>query len=276
MPVAAEELAVIALTTVGVPGWTMPNVAILDVFGLNDAVIARNPVAAERFRLMAHDRSAPPGYIECFRPNVEMQPNGTPLIRARAVPLTSADVQACEGDFFALVTQRPPSPLTPEASLAPPQLLTASEFEALQNAPEVLHLETFDVPNASLSFSGFAFGEGPTQSALPLQQPIVGASGSYLNSYHRGDLSTGMVSLPLPKGTRRVALKVAGSASCDTVFAGVAEGQRLLARACGERTEALKAVLFTLPPGRELRFVAFDASTEGWGHLLVDDVLALP
>ncbi len=64
-----EERIVLPLTSVGVPSWVLPEVAILDVYGLNDRVIARHPPLPPEGRQMAHARIPPPGYIECFRPN---------------------------------------------------------------------------------------------------------------------------------------------------------------------------------------------------------------
>ena len=59
---------VITSPTVGVLGWVYPNAAILDMLGLNDWVIARNPMTHERGRVMAHDREPPPGYMGEFEP----------------------------------------------------------------------------------------------------------------------------------------------------------------------------------------------------------------
>lgn len=64
-----EERVILPLTSVGVPSWVLPEVAILDVYGLNDRVIARHPPLPPEGRQMAHARVPPPGYIECFRPN---------------------------------------------------------------------------------------------------------------------------------------------------------------------------------------------------------------
>ena len=65
---------------VGYLGWVLPQVAIIDALGLNDYVIARNEATrAEQSdrpeRQMAHDREAPEGYVECFRPNVVLENN---------------------------------------------------------------------------------------------------------------------------------------------------------------------------------------------------------
>ncbi len=86
--------------SVGVMGWVFPNFAIIDVLGLNDFVIARNPNRKE-VRMMAHERMPPPGYIECFRPNVTFVLNKVsgayrPVIIARDVQLTANDIVECE------------------------------------------------------------------------------------------------------------------------------------------------------------------------------------
>jgi arabinofuranosyltransferase len=81
---------------VGVPGWVLPNVAILDYFGLNDAIVARQPRTADR--LMAHGRVRPDAYYRCFRPNVRRE--GTrAVLRERDTPLTDDQIRRCQ-EFF--------------------------------------------------------------------------------------------------------------------------------------------------------------------------------
>lgn len=272
-----DGVPVIALSTVGVPGWAFPNVAVLDIFGLNDFVIARNAVSSGHFRLMAHDRAPPSGYVACFRPNVDVV-QGVAHARPRAEPLTPAEVTACEHDFLALVRgEQPRLPSFVDRVRTPAVRLSREEFDALTRSPEVLLRERFDAPVPSLELLGFAFGAGPTVRPLPDQQPITGASGGALNSYHRGDLSVGLARFPLPPGTQRVALEVAGGANCQALFAGVVAGDEVLAKACGNDTEALEAVLLTLDGDVKgpLSFVAFDGSSAGWGHVIVDEVVAL-
>ncbi|MCB9666044.1 MAG: hypothetical protein H6732_18195 [Alphaproteobacteria bacterium] len=86
---------VIALGSVGIASWNMPYVAILDRMGLNDRVIARNPVPEDQFRWMAHDRRPPPGYIACYRPNIRWGP-GRFEVKPRTEPLSADDIRACE------------------------------------------------------------------------------------------------------------------------------------------------------------------------------------
>ena len=101
--------AVVVEPLVGVVGWVLPDVAVIDALGLNDYVIARNPdlrKVEERIgydperagygRQMAHDRQPPDGYLECFRPNVVVFTRAGLYSKARSEPLTEAEIIACE------------------------------------------------------------------------------------------------------------------------------------------------------------------------------------
>ena len=88
------DIPVLQTKTVGVPGWVLPSVAILDELGLNDRVVARSPYR-HGVRRLAHEHKPPPGYFECFRPNVEIR-NRQVIIHARSRPLLAADVKSCE------------------------------------------------------------------------------------------------------------------------------------------------------------------------------------
>jgi arabinofuranosyltransferase len=88
---------VMAAEAVGMVGWVLPHVAIIDVLGLNDRVVAHYG-ATSSFRRMAHERIPPPGYVECFRPNVALEP-GRVLLEPRAKPLSAAEIRACEASF---------------------------------------------------------------------------------------------------------------------------------------------------------------------------------
>jgi hypothetical protein len=57
--------------TVGVIGWRMPQLVVLDSLGLNDPVIAHFGLHVTP-RRMAHERRPPPGYVECFQANVTL------------------------------------------------------------------------------------------------------------------------------------------------------------------------------------------------------------
>lgn len=56
--------------SVGVLAWSRPWANVIDTFGLNDYVIARNPQLRPH-GFLAHERQPPPGYLGCFAPELE-------------------------------------------------------------------------------------------------------------------------------------------------------------------------------------------------------------
>lgn len=82
MSLSATDHPILVAAQVGVISWVMPTTNIIDSLGLNDPVIARNPVNPTTTRQMAHDRFPPPGYIECFQPNVQVLNSKTILFAA--------------------------------------------------------------------------------------------------------------------------------------------------------------------------------------------------
>lgn len=81
---------------VGLVAWVLPNVAVIDSLGLNDRVVAHNPPQPGHHRVMAHERRAPPGYLECFRLNV--LPGGGRIYGTRRA-FTDDDIRNCERTF---------------------------------------------------------------------------------------------------------------------------------------------------------------------------------
>jgi len=83
---------------VGYVAWIVPYVAVIDMKGLNDYVVARMPVDEDARRQMAHDRNPPQGYVESYRPNVAKAAGSRPqlVVVPRTEPLTSEDIVARE------------------------------------------------------------------------------------------------------------------------------------------------------------------------------------
>jgi arabinofuranosyltransferase len=93
---AWQERNVMFATAVGVPGWVFPDVAIIDLLGLNDHVVAHNRQNESAFQRMAHDRWPPSGYVRCFRPNVE---GFRKTFRVVPRPLSDDEIRECEARF---------------------------------------------------------------------------------------------------------------------------------------------------------------------------------
>ena len=59
------EDAVMAANAIGIPFYYVPDLRVVDIWGLTDATVARHPVTTpNRDRIMAHDRRPPPGYLD--------------------------------------------------------------------------------------------------------------------------------------------------------------------------------------------------------------------
>ena len=72
---AIPDDAVVARWAVGIQPYYLPEVTVIDQFGLTDATVARNPVTKPNHeRLMAHDRHPPPGYLEARGVNFFIHP----------------------------------------------------------------------------------------------------------------------------------------------------------------------------------------------------------
>ena len=90
-----DERPIIAAEAVGVIGWSLPNVAVIDQHGLNDRVVARTPPREGGIRKMAHERLPPAFYAECYWPNTMVE-QGAVHVLHRGHPLTDADIRACD------------------------------------------------------------------------------------------------------------------------------------------------------------------------------------
>jgi hypothetical protein len=109
---------------VGVSGWVLPQTAIIDIYGLNDYVVARTPppaisgipwratvesmidVEEPKERRMAHDRVALKQYVACFKPNISgIMDKETGRLHferdAGSEPPTDAEIIACEDTWWA-------------------------------------------------------------------------------------------------------------------------------------------------------------------------------
>lgn len=91
-----KDYPVMVDKAVGVPGWVLPQIHIIDYWGLNDYVISRNPVDVHKIRYIAHSRKPPDGYVECFSPNVRVLKGKKVEITKREKELTAEDIRECE------------------------------------------------------------------------------------------------------------------------------------------------------------------------------------
>lgn len=93
------DVPIIHAASVGYPAWVLPNVAVIDKLGLNDAIIAHTPLQTGQKRKMAHDRRPPPGYLACLAPNLKAI-DGRLVEVPREAPISEQAIRACELQFW--------------------------------------------------------------------------------------------------------------------------------------------------------------------------------
>ncbi len=117
VPAQCGKYPVGQFSTVGVVGWALPSVNILDGYGLNDYIIARTPVPVEKERKMAHDRLSPPHYFASFVPNVAVTGKKEMLYQARRpdLELTDEKIRMVEAYWVEKIVKgsNPPDSLAP-------------------------------------------------------------------------------------------------------------------------------------------------------------------
>lgn len=96
--IPGDGFPVVERRSVGVLAWVLPHVNVIDKWGLNDYVIARNPDLFPGM-LMAHLRQPPDGYVECFEPNVVMT-NKMATLADRPEQMTVERIENCEAQYI--------------------------------------------------------------------------------------------------------------------------------------------------------------------------------
>ncbi len=154
---------------------------------------------------------------------------------------------------------------------------------AALNAAEDLVIADFEGPDyGQWLATGEAFGTGPARGTLPGQMAVDGFQGQGLvNSFHRGDSTTGTLTSPPFRVDRRyIAFRIGGGKDeAKTALLLLVEGQ-VVRTATGPNDRPGGAE--TLMPdswdvgdlaGRTAVIRIVDEATGGWGHLNVDQIV---
>ncbi|MEN9674120.1 MAG: Levanase precursor, partial [Verrucomicrobiota bacterium] len=154
---------------------------------------------------------------------------------------------------------------------------------AALNAAEDLVIADFEGPDyGPWTATGEAFGTGPARGTLPGQMAVDGFQGQGLvNSFHRGDGTTGTLTSPPFRVERRyIAFRIGGGKDeMKTALQLLVDG-RVVRTATGPNDRPGGAE--TLMPdswdvgdlaGRTAVIRIVDEATGGWGHLNVDQIV---
>lgn len=204
--------AVSAESSIGVYGYFLADLPVIDKKGLTDATVARHEVTTPNAqRQMAHDRSPPPGYLESRGYNLEVDPvQHSQLAALKRAPY------ALRLDDRVWVPLKTPNPDWLEAAFAGRDVHRRDELDdpfrgdvGAASTPSVTHDgQTFTVRQTLASFDdgpdgwtldGLAFAGNPTRGAWVGQDSLKGFVGrGLLNSFHptRLDAATGTATSP--------------------------------------------------------------------------------
>jgi arabinofuranosyltransferase len=125
---------------------------------------------------------------------------------------------------------------------------------------------------------GNAFGTAPAEAEMPNQARAFGHVGPFANSYHptQGDAARGrLLSKPFVLQGEAITLLVAGGFKQGTAEVRLLVDGHAVRTATGCTTEVFGRRVWPTHElrGREARIEIVDASKEGWGHVLVDEIV---
>jgi uncharacterized protein (DUF608 family) len=142
--------------------------------------------------------------------------------------------------------------------------------------PEIV-FETFENGYNSWKVEGEAFGKEPAKGTLPSQQAVTGFEGKRLvNTFLNGDTTKGRLTSSTFKIERKfIAFRIGGGAHAGrTCMNLILDGQNVRT-ATGQNEEQLDWHEWDVTEfqGRSARLEIVDQSTEGWGHINVDQIV---
>jgi arabinofuranosyltransferase len=285
--------AVAGESSIGAYGYYLPGMTLIDLKGLCDWTIARNPVAhKDNDRQLAHDREPPPGYLKARGENIEMEKVHDTLHKALkdgefAIQLgdrayagfLSKDPAYAERAFPAYTLHDRTELAEPWSKSAPKGLEPELTFEHEGATWQVDRwIGRFDEDVDGWALEGRSFSRQPAMGTWLGQGKVSGHEGAgLLNSYHPSwkDWATGTAtSPPFRAGPgEALALRVGGGDDADVAVVLLADGVEVT-RWGGSRSAALARRVWPLDDlvGKELRLSLRDASTTKWGWIGLDAV----
>jgi hypothetical protein len=279
--------AILVHGNIGAISYSLPSFTVVDAFGLTDHTIARNPVKhSNEYRVMAHDRGPPPGYLDQRGVNIVVEPSVPSLERARLagdyalelgpdtyMPFRSGNKAWVRSAFARLpVWGNFLEPGAPEAT---------EVWEGPFKWRGFSTLGAFDGGLDGWTTAGLNGTPSVASGPQPLQRAIEGRVGSGLiNSYGAEllDEATGVWVSPsfIPQDGDSLLFLVGGGAVTG-VGVSLLDGSRAVATYSGSNDERLRPVRVDLGPfkGKSLTVRVFDETRAGWGHILADHFVLL-
>ncbi len=255
--------ALMAMEAIGIPPYYVPDLTVVDVYGLTDATVARSPVVtANHDRVIAHDRRPPSGYLNQRGVNFIIHPPVEDGLWA----LTRANYAARVGPDLWMPFDTNDHQWAVD-HFAERELRVAGDFDGLRV------ISNFEDGLDGWRLSGDGIGK---YSPYP-RFPTIGYSGQgFLTSFHprKGDAATGTARSP--------EFTACPADSLSFLLAGGSSkyvGVRLLADGVGVQVWRGTGGVFetivhplTKVAGKTLQLEMFDAEVEYGGRIALDHV----
>lgn len=149
-------------------------------------------------------------------------------------------------------------------------------------APDIVVADFEQDTYSSWKVSGEAFGSGPARGALPGQMPVAEFKGEgFVNSFHRGDDSTGSLESPEFRIERKfIGFLIGGGKNTEKLTLQLLVEGKAVRSATGPNdrpggSEALAQESWDVSEfsGKQARLRIVDEAKGGWGHLNVDHII---
>ncbi len=127
------------------------------------------------------------------------------------------------------------------------------------------------------TITGDAFGDKPADGKFDMQSDIIGHEGkSFINSYNGDDKKTGTaLSREFTIQHSFIHFRIGGGNKPDNIYiALIIDGKKILS-STGSNSEILKKVIWNVSEyiGKKAHIEIIDNASDGWGHILVDDII---
>ena len=284
--------AVMPASAIGIMGYYLSELTVIDVLGLTDAAIARAPISIpNEERRLAHDRKPPPGYLKQRGANIIVHGAADTAEQALAqaqyavqvgpnlwMPFDSLDNPWDLSRFSAQILfhsgpflkTHPTIPSDNKGILPDGRPLSGERF-----------IGDFESGMNGWRIEGAAITNHADFESYLVQNDIIGNIGpGFLTSYHPtdGDILTGSATSPkfVAEADRYLAFLIAGGKG-DGVGARLLSDGEAVAVWRGQNSEYFRTVIYPLADlaGKTLQLQLFDNESGGWGHIMLDHILIM-
>lgn len=266
---AIPDDAVMAMGPIGVQPFYMPALTIVDIWGLTDATVARNPVVAPNHkRRIAHDRRPPPGYMEAR--GVNFLPR--PAVRDGLWALTRANYAARVGPDLWM-------PFDTTDHQWAVDRFSGRELRVAGDDDRIQLLGNFEAGLDGWQLGGNAISVENPYDLPPDQLPVIEdfSGWGFLTSFHprQGDAALGSARSPqfTAGPDDALAFLLAGGESERVGLRLLADGREVQVWR-GEDDIFFNPVVYRLGAvaGKTLQLELFDDEVGPWGHIMLDHV----